>query len=140
MFSVRILTLLLYLSLAADSTGAAPVTMIRYRHALTGFISLHQFRDFLTAIVQSRRFLFFSGEAPIRTGMKVAQFSLCRLLFVAWTCKHFSVYQFRHFSKSPSFRGARSYPSFSELYPVRAVVSLSFPAVTGHITSPVRVA
>lgn len=59
MFSVRILTLLLYLSLAADSTGAAPVTMIRYRHALTGFISLHQFRDFLTAIVQYRRFSFF---------------------------------------------------------------------------------
>ena len=83
---------------------------------------------------------FFSGEAPIRTGMKVAQFSLYRLLFVAWTCKHFSVYQFRHFSKSPSFRGARSYLPFSELYPVRAVVSLSFPAVTGHITSPVRVA
>ena len=62
MFSARSVSLILYSRFTADSTGAAPVTMIRYRHALTGFISLHQFRDFLTAIVLGRRFSFFLVE------------------------------------------------------------------------------
>lgn len=62
MFSARIVSILLYSRFTADSTGAAPVK-ISLLVALTGFIfTLHQFRDFLTAIVQSRRFSFFLVE------------------------------------------------------------------------------
>lgn len=59
MFSARIVSILLYSRFTADSTGAAPVTMIRYRHALTGFISLHQFRDFFNRYRSIQAVFFF---------------------------------------------------------------------------------